>query len=112
MWIQEVGRLPKILQLQEISCELVAMEVGDIALVGDAPCVLVRWSKSDQAGDGRVAWLSEESEQLESRYHTDAPVPPMLSEQDVAMVRNIVLLFTPGAALLAAVATWRRRRLL
>jgi hypothetical protein len=27
MWIQEVGRLPKILQLQEISCELVAMEI-------------------------------------------------------------------------------------
>ena len=45
------------------SCELVAMEVGDIALVGDAPCVLVRWSRSDQAGDGRVAWLSEETVQ-------------------------------------------------
>jgi hypothetical protein len=57
-----------------------------------------------------VAWLADEQVQLESRYRTDAPVPPLLSEQDTTMVRNIVLLFAPGLAMLAAISTWRRRK--
>jgi integrase/recombinase XerD len=45
------------------SCELVALKVGDFDLCSAEPSVLIRRAKSDQAGDGRIAWLSEETVQ-------------------------------------------------
>lgn len=57
-----------------------------------------------------IAWLAEENIQIQSRYRTDAPAPPLLTEQDIKMVRNIVLLFVPGLALMAALGMWRQRR--
>jgi hypothetical protein len=57
-----------------------------------------------------IAWLVDEEVQLASRYRPDAPQPPLLSEQDIAMVRNLVLIFIPGLALMGAMGTWRRRR--
>lgn len=43
------------------SCELVALRIEEFDLSGDEPSVLIRRAKSDQAGDGRIAWLSEET---------------------------------------------------
>lgn len=43
------------------SCELVRMEVEDFDLSTQSPSVLIRRAKSDQAGDGRIAWLSGET---------------------------------------------------
>ncbi|MCP2671656.1 tyrosine-type recombinase/integrase [Maricaulaceae bacterium EIL42A08] len=43
------------------SCELVAMEVEDFNLRDGASSVLIRRAKSDQAGDGRIAWLSDDT---------------------------------------------------
>ena len=43
------------------SNELVAMTVEDFDLSDGSPSVLIRRAKSDQAGDGRIAWLSDDT---------------------------------------------------
>jgi integrase len=43
------------------SCELVSIEIRDLDLQEDSGSVLIRRAKSDQAGDGRMAWLSQRS---------------------------------------------------
>jgi integrase/recombinase XerD len=43
------------------SCELVRLKVEDLGIAADAGSILIRRAKSDQAGDGRVAWLSQDT---------------------------------------------------
>ncbi len=48
------------------SCELVSLEVSDLDL--EAGSVLIRRAKNDQAGDGRIAWLSPDTVRLVRRW--------------------------------------------
>lgn len=43
------------------SSELVRLKVEDLGIAADAGSILIRRAKSDQAGDGRVAWLSPDT---------------------------------------------------
>jgi integrase len=50
------------------SAELAAMRVEHIRDEADGCCVLITRSKSDQAGDGRIAWLSPETARRLERW--------------------------------------------
>ncbi len=56
------------------SCELVRLKVEDIGIMADAGSILIRRAKSDQAGDGRMAWLSNDTLQRVRAWMDEAGV--------------------------------------